>query len=255
MSSIMRKSLFYLIPLILLCIAACKKLETTSSSGSMVTMDDAASMIANSLSSNSNGFTTFAASASTSSQKIALNNIGCGVTAASGGDTVTPHSITGTQVAYNYNISNKINCNINNVADNITSTLTFSGSFNGPNLSSSNSGTCNLTIAGFTPASAVYSLNGEFKSTGSFKVKPDSAKTGTSAINIVVKHLVITKATGSTPCIITGGTATATITGNSPKGAFTFTGALVFNGNNAATLTIGSTVYTLNLLTGVIARK
>ena len=38
------------------------------------------------------------------------------------------------------------------------------------------------------------------------------------------------------------------------KGSFTYTGALVFNGNGTATLTLNGTVYTINLTTGFRAK-
>jgi len=250
----MRKPLFFLIPIVLLGISACKKFDVTVSPASIVSVDDAATMIAASLTSNTNGFNIFSPEAVTTSQGVMTTSTGCGITHI---DSVSHVNTPGSNTAfsYKYKISNKLNCNSNNVADNVTSTLTFNGNFNGPNLSSVNGGSSVLTIAGFSPTSLVYSITGQLKSTGSFTVKPDSTKKGTIGINVVIKSLVITKATATTHCIITSGSGTATITGNSPKGAFTFTGALTFNGNNVATFTLGTTTYSVDLLTGVITKK
>ncbi len=250
----MRKPLFFLIPLILLGVSACKKFDVTSSSASIVTVDDAATMIAASLTSNTNGFNIFSSEAATTSQGVMTNSTGCGITHLDSMSHVNPAG-SNTAFSYKYKISNKLNCNSNNVSDNVTSSLTFAGNFNGANLSASNIGSSLLTIAGFSPTSLVYSITGELKSTGSFTIKPDSTKKGTIGIDIVIKSLIITKATATTPCIITSGSGTATITGNSPRGAFTFTGALTFNGSNVATFTLGTTTYTVDLLTGVVTRK
>jgi len=250
----MKKPLFFLIPLVLLGISACKKLDVTATSAPTVTVDDAATMIAASLTSNTNGFNIFSSDATTTSQVVMANSTGCGITHLDSMSRVNP-SGSNTVFSYKYKISNKLNCNSNNVSDNVTSNLTFAGNFNGPSLSAGNSGSSVLTIAGFSPTSLVYSIVGELKSTGSFTVKPDSTKKGTIGIDIVIKSLIITKATATTPCIITSGSGTATITGNSPKGAFTFTGALTFNGNNIATFTLGTTTYSVDLLTGVVTRK
>jgi hypothetical protein len=161
-----------------------------------------------------------------------------------------------TTYSYKYKIVNKLNCNSNNQPDNVTSMLTFSGNFNGPNLWVSGSGNTNFTVAGLTPSATAYVINGMFKSMSSFKLKPDTTRKGTVAVDITVKNLIISKENAINQVVaITGGSAMAVITGNSPKGAFTFNGNLVFNGNYAATLTIGSVNYIINLLTGTVVKQ
>jgi hypothetical protein len=248
----MRKPLLFIIPSILIALAACKKLDTTSQN-KLISNDEAATMIAGSLSSNSNGLTTFSADVATSSQGIVNSNYGCGITHV---DSVSHQSALGAQTTYNYKykIVNKLNCNTSNLPDNVTSMLTFSGNFNGPNLWASGSGSTNFTVAGLTPTATAYAINGTFKSMASFKLKPDTTRNGTISMDITVKNLIISKSTVSTPGVITGGSAMAVITGNSPKGAFTFNGTLLFNGNYVASLTIGNNIYTINLLTGTVVK-
>jgi hypothetical protein len=249
----MRKPLLFIIPSILIALAACKKLDTTTQT-KLISNDEAATMVAGSLSSSSNGLTTFSADVATSSQGIVNSNYGCGITHV---DSVSNQSASGSQTTYNYKykIVNKLNCNTNNMPDNTTSMLTFSGNFNGPNLWASGSGSTNFTVAGLTPAAIAYAINGSFKSMLSFKLKPDTTRNGTMSVDITVKNLIISKATLTVPCMITSGSAMAVITGNSPKGAFTFNGTLQFNGNYVATLTIAGNNYTINLLTGAVVKQ
>src|SRR5476649_237331 len=101
-------------------------------------------MIAGSLASNSNGFNIFSTDASTTSQGVVTTNTGCGITHV---DSMSHWNTTGanTAYAYKYKINNKLNCNTNNVADNVTSALSFTGYYNGPYLFASNTGSNNLT--------------------------------------------------------------------------------------------------------------
>ncbi|MDB5115218.1 MAG: hypothetical protein JWQ79_710 [Mucilaginibacter sp.] len=248
----MRKPLLFIIPLIILGIAACKKLDN---SGQNVTNEDAANLISNSIASSSGGLTTISSDVSLKSQTLFANNSGCGVTNV---DSISHQSTVGASTTYSYKLkfTNKLTCNTSNQPDNVTSTLIFSGNYNGPKVILTNSGSTSFIIAGLTPGSSVYAINGEYKSTGTFKVKADTTRSGTVNIDIVVKNLIITKATATTPAGITGGTATATISGSTAKhGAFNFDGTLVFNGSSMATLTLSGTAYSVNLLTGVIVKQ
>jgi hypothetical protein len=249
----MKNPLIFIIPVVLLGITACKKLGDPTSIAA-ITSDESALMIAGSLASGSNGFVSLSNDATITSQTIYSTNKGCGITHA---DTINHQSLSGATITYSFKhiITSKLNCNTNKQPDNVTSNFTFSGSYNGPKLSAKQSGSANSTIAGLTPTSAVYVVNGQFKSTGSYKLKPDTTRAGTIAIDIVVKNVVISKATVAMPAIITGGTATVTITGNSPKGAFLFDGTLTFTGFNEAILTLGNNRYSINLTTGAVAKK
>jgi hypothetical protein len=249
----MKNPLLFIIPVVLLGITACKKLGDPTQL-SAITSDESAIMIAGSLASGSNGFVSLSNDATITSQTIYTTAKGCGVTHI---DSLTHQSLPGEAISYYFKhiITSKLNCNTNKLPDNVTSNLTFNGNYNSPRLSAKQSGSANSTIAGLTPTSAVYVINGQFKSMGSYKLKSDTTRAGTIAIDITVKNVVISKATVTMPAIITGGTATATITGNSPKGAFLFDGTLTFAGFNEAILTLGSNSYSINLSTGAVAKK
>lgn len=247
----MKRNLLF-IPLISFAISACKKADNSSNQN--ITSADAATMVAASLATNSIGVTTISSDLALSSQALITNNPACGAIKI---DSVSHQSKAGAAISFSYKLkfTNKLTCNANNQPDNVNSTLAYSGSFSNANLSQSATGSTSFVIAGLTPASTVYAINGEYKNTGTFKLKADTTNTGTNNIDIVIKNLIITKATASTAAGITSGTATVTASGTVPKkGAFNFNGTLTFKGSGLAVLTINGTAYTINLATGVAAK-
>jgi hypothetical protein len=249
----MRYPLMFIIPVVLIGAVACKKLQVQTQT-SPITNGESAIMVAGSLASNSNGLVTLTNDASLSSQSLYNNAGGCGATHT---DSVTHKNTSGpsTTCDFTYKITNKLNCNANKLPDNVSSNLSFSGHYNNMQMSAIGGGSTSVTVAGLTPTSAVYVINGTFKSITNFKLRPDTTRNGNIAVDITMKNLTISKATVNMPAMITGGTAVATITGNSPKGAFLFDGTIVFNGYNDATLTLGGTTYLINLTTGALSKK
>ncbi|MGZ3928503.1 MAG: hypothetical protein ACXVJG_16220, partial [Mucilaginibacter sp.] len=135
----------------------------------------------------------------------------------------------------------------NSQPDNLANALTYTGSFNGPRLTSSNSGNSTFTIAGLTTAASNFVVNGEYKRAGQFQSKVGNKASGSSSVDIVVTNLTLSKPARK----ILSGTATIAITGTTSKsGDFSYTGTIVFNGDGSATLTINGTVYNINLATG-----
>jgi hypothetical protein len=227
---------------------ACRK---TSLPTLNVSMDDAASMLAGSLSTNSYGVNNISTDVSVNGLSAISTNQACGSTKI---DTFIRKNTTGASAAYYYKLiyQQKLTCNTSNLPDNISSNLTFSGYYSNSKLSLTNTGTASFILAGLTPTATVHSINGEYKSMGTFKLKSDTTNTGSANIDIVVKNLIITKSTQT----ITGGTATVIVTGTtSKKGDFTYNGTLTFNGNLMATMVINGTTYIVNLATGTVTRK
>jgi hypothetical protein len=249
----MKHPLTFIIAVILIGFTACKKLQDPLKD-SAITNEESAIMIAGSLSSGSNGFASFSGDIVTNSQTLFTTSNGCGAIHV---DSAAHQSMPGASTTYNFKhkITCKLNCNSNKQPDNITTNLTFSGNYNGPRLSVKQNGTANTTVAGLTPTAIAYVINGTVKSMGGFKLKSDTTRAGTIAIDIAVKNLTISKATASTNAMITGGSGTATITGNSVKGAFLFAGTITFSGYNEATLVLGKDTYAINLSTGSVTKK
>jgi hypothetical protein len=249
----MKHPLIFIIAVSFIGITSCKKLQTTTDT-TPISNEESALMLAGSLASGSNGVTAISNDISLSSQALYSNATGCGITHI---DTITRQNQPGSAIicSFKQKITNKLNCNANKQADNVTSTQTFNGNYNGPKLSASGNGSTNVTVAGLTHTAVAYVINGQFKSMGSFKLKADTTRAGTISIDITVKNLVIAKGTASNPPIITSGTATCTITGNSAKGAFLFEGTITFPGYNEAILTLGANSYSINLSSGTVEKK
>src|ERR1700744_1092449 len=230
----------FVVTLILLNAVSCKKPTVTSLN---VSMDDAASMLSGSLSSSSYGVNNISTDASLNAQTSIATNQPCGSTKT---DTLIRQSQPGSPASYYYKLiySHKLTCNTSNSPDNITTNLSYAGNFSNSKLSLKNSGTTSFIVAGLTPTATVYAINGEYKSMGTFKLKPDTTNTGSANVDIVVKNLIVTKATQ----VIASGTAAVIVTGTTvKKGDFTYNGTLTFNGNSMATMVINGTTYTVNL--------
>jgi hypothetical protein len=254
-----------LIVLLMLGAFSCKK-DNSASTSSSVTTDQAADIAAGSLAENSNGFASVTDDIAVNAQGI--SSVNSGLTVNSTQATASVHQACGTTVTdsvtrnitvdsvtvnYFFKYAHTLNCNSNNVPDNVIDTLTYKGSFDGPRLSSSNSGNAKATIAGLSPSATNFLVNGEYTRDGSFQSKVGNKASGNSHISIVGTNILLSKPGRK----ILGGTATITITGTGPKGnSFSFNGTIKFNGDGTATLTLsGGASYTINLLTGWRERR
>lgn len=242
----MKSVKFYFMILLLVAAVSCKKNDSSSVNvKGNVSNDEATNMVAASMSTNFNGVAGVSGDVTVSAQTFTSLHLACGT---SKSDSVSRH-FNGTQVSYSYNLKYNytLNCNSDNQPDNLSSNLVYSGSYSGPNISSTNSGSSVFIVGGLNPTATNYVINGEYKRDGSFKSKVDTTNAGSSNIDIVVKSLTLTKPGRK----ITSGSATFTITGNVPKkGNFSYNGTIVFNGDGTANLTVNGTVYIVNLETG-----
>jgi len=243
---------------------SCKK-DNSASSSSSVTTDQAADIAAGSLAENSNGFASVTDDIAVNAQGI--NSTSSNLTVNSTQGTASVHQQCGTTltdsvtrnftvdsvtVNYFFKYTHTLNCNSSNLPDNVINTLTYKGSFDGPRLSSTNSGNAHVTIAGLSPSATAFVVNGEYVRDGSFQSKVGNKASGNSHIDIVGTNITLSKPGRK----IISGTATITITGTGPKGSFSYTGTIVFNGDNTASLTLnGGAAYTINLLNGWRERR
>jgi hypothetical protein len=249
---VMKKIRLSLMMVLLLGAGACTKTYNTLPpshnpviSGN-VSSAEAADMVASSLSVNSNGVVNIVGDVTSDAASFARAHLACGTSKV---DSISRQSATGSTTTYNYklNYNYTISCGSNNMPDSLLSSLIYSGSFNGPNLSSSNSGSSIFKVSGLDSAATTYVINGEYKSSGSFASKVDTANHGNNNVDIVITALTLKKSGRS----IISGTGTISVTGDVPKkGSFSYIGTLVFNGDGTATLTINGTVYKINLYTG-----
>ncbi len=230
---------------LLLAVGACSK--NNDSASATISTDDAATIMANSVSSGSGGMASASVDVTVNAQVTFNANPGCGGTKTYSFSRQSPQGSSITY-SYSFNYTYTLNC-VNNTPDNVSSSATSTGSFDGPNLSSTDSGTSTFNVAGLAASSNAYTLNGEYKRAGSFTQKTGSMNKGSSNVDIIVSSLSIPK-TGGT---IASGSANFTLSGTSNNGTFNFTGTITFVGNNQANLTLNGTAYVVNLLTGSCA--
>jgi hypothetical protein len=233
-------------------IMGCTKNNSQPLSNSSDPADQAAILVAGSVSASSNGTVNVADGLVIDAQaKVALDTL-CGTSWTDSASTTSP---IGAQTTYSYKsvYVYTINCGTsNNFSGSATSNLTYSGSFDGPNLSSTNSGTSDFTVTGLGKGSSSYTLNGEYKRSGSFQSKTDNTYYGTNDIDIVVTNLVLTKPGRK----VQSGSATVTVSANTAKkGNFNYTGTIVFNSDNTATLTINGNIYIIENATGIVNKR
>ena len=242
--------------LLLVVAVSCKKTDN-SSAATTVTVDDAADIAASSLAENSYGLATVTDNVSSSA--LAISSLATGSQSVNG---VNPHKVCGAtwvdslsnsgssesvSFSYFFKFGHTLNCNANSQPDNISNVLIFHGNFDGPRLTSSNTGGATFTIAGLTQNATNYVINGQYNRKGSFQSKIGNKKSGQGSVSLAVTNLTLTKPGRK----ISGGTGTITIAGTtSAHGSFSFTGTLLFNGDGTANLTVDGTVYVINLLTG-----
>ncbi|HWZ02211.1 MAG TPA: hypothetical protein VNX40_01300 [Mucilaginibacter sp.] len=247
----MKKVQLFFVTMLLLGAVACRKNSSTLPPvNSNVSNAEAASMVAGSVSINSNGVASLAGDATIDATGIGSLHDVCGTIKS---DSISRQSSAGSAVTFSYKLKYNytVDCNSSSQPDSLSSTLTYSGSFSGPNLSSSNSGSSVFTVNGLLPTATDFVINGEFKRAGSFSSKVDTTHHGNSNIDIVINSLTILKHSRN----IVSGNAAISVTGDVPKkGSFSYTGTLVFNGNGTATLTLNGTVYMIKLDTGDFAR-
>jgi len=264
-----------ILSMLVLCAVACTKTNNTPDSA-IVSDADVADMVAGSLSLNSDGLASVVNDETNVGTSMSINSIGaaphssfaplnattvyakstsnpvlaCGTTVS---DSISRHSGTGSQVSYSYNLAYNfaLNCT-NSVPSDLSSILTYNGSFDGPHWSSTNTGSSNFTVTGLSPQAPDFIINGEYMRSGSFQSKADTTKHGTHSVDIVVTALTLLKPSRT----VVSGTATITITGNVPKkGTFNYTGNLVFNNDGTANFTINGIIYNINLTTGLKVKK
>ena len=244
----------------LLFAVSCKK-DNSAKNNAHVSTDVAADMAASAVAANSFGFVSMAdniganAQATSSASGQSVNStLPNAVHQACGTTIVDSSSFSGNtnSVTFDafYKFSRTLNCSNNN-PDNIVAAVSYHGSFDGPRLSSSASGTASITIGGLSSSATNFTINGSYNRQGSFTSKVGDKTSGSSVININATNVTLTKS----PRVITGGSANISISGTVPAGSFSFSGTLVFNGNNQATLTVGTSVYIINLLTGSYTKK
>jgi hypothetical protein len=243
---------FAFIGLVAGALLSCNKNNNTSPN--VNSTDEAADLVTASVSTNtqSGALNSFSDVTVSSETKVNIDTL-CGTVwtdSVSRGNSATP----GSPNSYSYKASYSYALNCTNGVFNHSATINsaYSGAFINNTLSSAYTGSANFTIAGLGKTYPNYVINGEYKRSGSFQSKTDTSYHGTHSVDIVFTNLTLIKPLQ----LIKSGSASFTISGAMPsKGAFNYTGTIVFNGDGNATLTVNGTVYLINLATGTKKKK
>lgn len=213
---------------------------------------NAATIMGSSLAKDANGIVNLVADVTLDAQSMVNAHSACGTIKS---DSTSKQSTTGASTTYNYLTKSNLTvlCNSSNQADSALNLASYKGSFSNASLTSSNSGSSTFYIGGILATAVNYTVDGEYKRTGSYQYNTGSKSTVTSSTDIVLNKLLINKPYRG----IVGGTATFTITGTNSAGTtgsgnYSYTGTLTFNNTNYAQLTLNGTNYKVNLITGVV---
>lgn len=219
--------------------SSCKKNKEEA-----ITSDDAADAVSETMQYKSGGYPEDIEAASTYTYNLNLGTVNPGLHCGESHDSTITGSITGSVTAsFTHTWQYTLNCDSNSNPVSITGTGNHTGEYDGPRIHSNTNGTRNWIITGLDSGSSDYIYNGNHSRTGVHTSKVGKKNTFTTSIQTVTTNLLVDK---TTKHIVSGSaTVNATCTSSSGK-EYTFSGTLVFNGNETATLTLNGNTYTIN---------
>lgn len=231
------------------CFSSCKKKEDEPEPEKVITTDDAADVVVYAMESGSGGYAEQVTDGATYTdnsgyRQSSLNSsmtLSCGVAF----DTTVTRSHSGTVTAsYTHQRRYLLNCDTNSQATSITYSGSYTGNFDGPRMNSSNNGNRNWIITGLDSSSTVYTYSGSLTRNGTHNSEVRNQYSFTSNLQVNTSNLTVDKTTHK----ITGGSGSVNLSCAVSNGnTYNFSGTIVFNNNNTATLTINGNTYTINL--------
>jgi len=249
----MKKSIWLFLS-IMTAFVACKDEEAEAPNA--ISSQEAAVVVGSSFASNSSGISSVSKESANKSEDILEENSGgriatCGVSQSLDLSGASPVGGTITW-SYDFSYNFRLNCNAEELPDNITVGLSYSGAFDSPKLKFEHSGLSDLALTGLKASEANFLLDGSYKRSGSFEIKEGEQKAGNSSIDITITNVSIDKVTHK----IKSGSSTFLLTGSvSGKGNFRYEGTVEFKGNDTADIKIKSEVFLLNLNDGSVTVK
>lgn len=233
----------------LLIAAACND-DNETASNTAVSNDEAAEIVASSISEDASGLTVVVTDAAVASDE-AMEETSNGRTAACGYSQTISISKTSPEsslitYSYNYDYFYQMTCSSEDVPLSITADVSYTGQFDAPRLASQHSGTSDLSVNQLE-SSEVYRIEGAYTRSGAFQSKIKNKNSHTSDVVITIDSVTVDKASKQ----ITSGAASFSIVGEvSGKGGFSISGTIVFNGAGNATVSIAGESYTVDLESG-----
>lgn len=230
----MKKNRLLLVAGLFLCIffTSCEK----DDDGNIVmSNDEAAELIAKSLSTSSYGFASQLEDAAELVDSIHV--------VYSVDSTFTITNPPDSRVTYEYTVSYSYGIQLNGFDSEFFLDFSNNGEYTAPRTVSSNQSQGELIVSNLSDGYNNYLINGSCSRTGSQTVKINVERDFSSTINFNMEDISIDKTTLE----ILGGSAEVSITGTSNNGSYNIQGSIVFHGNKAATLTINGVVYEIDL--------
>lgn len=215
-----------------------------------LTSDEAADMVATSISLSAGGMTTMLEEVSVTTSANAGGRVSeCGYSEQM---DISKSSPEGASVSYDYtyHYDFAIVC-AQAIPSSMIVNVDYEGWLNGPRLSTENDGSANLSVEALDASYSSFAVNGSYSRSGSFVSKVQNQNSSTSTITLMLDDIGIEKE-GSH---ISGGSASVTINGTvSGKGEFSFVGSIVFNGNGLAEFDIDGTKYSIDVAAGTVTK-
>lgn len=249
----MKKSIL-LFASVLTAFAACKDEEAETPNA--ISSNEAAVMVGSSFASNSSGVSFVSRESAGKSEDMLEDHTNgriatCGVSQSI--DLAGASPVGGTITwSYDFSYNFRLNCNADELPDNIAVNLSYNGDFDSPKLAFEHSGLSELTLKGLEDSATDFLMNGLYKRSGSFEIKEGEKKSGSSSIDITITNVVIDKTTHK----IVSGNSSFLLTGSvSGKGTFKYEGTVEFSGSDSAQMKIKNEVFLLNLNDGSVTMK
>jgi hypothetical protein len=153
--------------------------------------------------------------------------------------------------SFTYNYNYLVACLLTGIADTMKVDFDYTGNFSSKRFQTQANGTGSWIISDIGPDDGFYNFNGSFVRNGNAKSLVANQNSIESITTIKIIDVLVRKTDGK----IWNGTASITISGSVPdKGAFSYSASLTFNGDNTATMAIGTAFYSIDIVTGVSTR-
>ncbi|MEM9932173.1 MAG: hypothetical protein AAF824_01120 [Bacteroidota bacterium] len=240
----------FLIPFVLITAVSCTDNDSDTPSAAGMATEEAAEIVGTSLASSSAGLTGMTSEVAETSNESATSSQNS-VSEFTQDSTLSWTNQTGSpisfnaQVAYTYETS----CDQFNLPEAFAYELTYSSSFDGPRMASSNSGGSSWTLSKLNNFYTSFELNGTYTRSGTWESKIFNKSTTSASATFTLDGLILDLPSES----ITGGTATYTLTGIGPQGSpYSFEGSIVFIDQGKATISIQGRTFMVDLESGEI---
>lgn len=213
-------------------ISSCKKAEEAIE---MVSEEEAAEAIENSISSESGGLTLqIEQSIAIVNSYIESKNDYCGMSFDSVINIVNPSD---TVITYYYNLEWEwvVHCNQYQLPESVVFSYDMEGGYDAPRMSADDFATQSLVLSGLELSSDYLTYNGSYEREGTCQSKIGEKRSFSSKITFEAINVQVDKATGK----LVSGAANVSISAKTSDGkTFSFDGVITFTGGDTATLTL-----------------